>query len=95
MLDERSSAVYNTYARSVRDLRNKYSELADMTKSHNHIIITNNGSEETVLISVEDYHLCQDYLHECYVREKLSEVGTVAGKADTWLDEEDLWKAVE
>ena len=87
--------MYNTYARPVRDLRNKYSELADMTKSHNHIIITNNGREETVLIGVEDYHMYQDYLYERYVREKLAEVETVAGKSDTWLDEDDFWNVVE
>ena len=87
--------MYKTYARPVRDLRNKYSELADMAKLHNHIIIINNGREETVLIGVEDYLLYQDYLYERYVREKLAEVEIVAGKIDTWLDENDFWKAVE
>lgn len=87
--------MHNTYARPVRDLRNKYSELADMTKAHNHIIITNNGREETVLIGVEDYHLYQEYLYERYVREKLAEVEDVAGSAETWLKEDEFWKTVE
>lgn len=87
--------MHNTYARPVRDLRNKYSELAEITKDHNHIIITNNGREETVLIGVEDYHLYQDYLYERYVREKLAEVEAVAAKPGTWLEEDNFWKAVE
>ena len=54
------------------------------------INITNNSREETVLISVEDYHLYQDYLYERYAREKLAEAETVASQDDTWLDEEDF-----
>lgn len=87
--------MYNTYARPVRDLRNNYAELAKLTKAHNHIIITNNGREETVLIGVEDYHRYQAYLYERYVQEKLSQVETDADKAGTWLDEDEFWQAVE
>ena len=87
--------MYNIYARPVRDLRNNYSELAGITKDHNHIIITNNGREETVLMSVEDYHLCQEYLHKRYVREKLAEVEAIAGQYSTWLDEDEFWKVME
>ena len=87
--------MYNIYARPVRDLRNNYSELVGITKEHNHIIITNNGRDETVLMSIEDYHLCQEYLYKRYVREKLAEVENVADQATTWLDEDEFWKAVE
>ena len=87
--------MYNIYARPVRDLRNNYSELAGIAKEHNHIIITNNGRDETVLMSVEDYHLCQEYLYKRYVREKLEEVEAVADQPTTWLSEDEFWKAVE
>ena len=87
--------MYNIFARPVRDLRNNYSELAGMVKEHNHVIITNNGREEAVLMGVEDYHLCQEYLYKRYVREKLAEVEAVEDQVATWLDEDEFWKAVE
>ncbi len=63
--------MYNVHARPVRDLRNNYAELAQMTKEHNHIIVTNNGRDETVLMSVDDYNLCRDFLHTRHVLEEL------------------------
>ena len=63
--------MYNVHARPVRDLRNNYAELAQMTKEHKHIIVTNNGKDETVLMSVDDYNLCRDFLHTKYVLREL------------------------
>ena len=63
--------MYDIYARPVRDLRNNYSELAKMVKEHQHIIVTNNGKSETVLISIEDYNICRDFLQTQYVLKEL------------------------
>ena len=63
--------MYNIHARPVRDLRNNYAELAQMTKEHKHIIVTNNGKDETVLMSVDDYNLCREFLHTKYVLKEL------------------------
>lgn len=70
--------MYNIYARPVRDLRNNYAELAKMTKEHNHIIVTNNGKDETVLMSVDDYNLCRDFLHTQYILKELELAETEA-----------------
>ena len=63
--------MYNIHARPVRDLRNNYAELAKMTKEHNHIIVTNNGKDETVLMSIDDYNLCREFLYTKYVLKEL------------------------
>ena len=63
--------MYNIHARPVRDLRNNYAELAKMTKEHQHIIVTNNGKDETVLMSIEDYNLCREFLYSRYILKQL------------------------
>ena len=63
--------MYNVHARPVRDLRNNYAELAKMTKEHKHIIVTNNGKDETVLMSIDDYNICREILHTQYVLKEL------------------------
>ena len=63
--------MYNIHARPVRDLRNNYAELAKMTKEHNHIIVTNNGKDETVLMSIDDYNLCREFLYTKHILKEL------------------------
>ncbi len=87
--------MYNVYARPVRDLRNNYAELAGIVREHNPVIITNNGREETALISVEDFHLCQEFLYTRYIQRKLAEVEAIKDNPDTWMDEGEFWKAVK
>ena len=47
--------MMQTFVRPSRDLRNHYAELSEMLKDHNHVIITNHGRGESVLINIEDY----------------------------------------
>ena len=47
--------MMQTFVRPSRDLRNHYAEIADMTKNHNHVIITNQGRGESVLINIDVY----------------------------------------
>ena len=42
--------MMQTFVRPSRDLRNHYAELSEMLKDHNHVIITNHGRGESVLI---------------------------------------------
>ena len=56
--------MMQTFVRPSRDLRNHYSEIADMTKNHNHVIITNQGRGESVLINIEDYAKYEEFLHQ-------------------------------
>ena len=49
--------MMQTFVRPSRDLRNHYAEISDMLKDHDHVIITNHGRGESVLINIEE--LCQ------------------------------------
>ena len=45
--------MMQTFVRPSRDLRNHYAELSEMLKDHDHVIITNHGRGESVLINIE------------------------------------------
>jgi prevent-host-death family protein len=60
-----------TQVRPSRDLRNHYADIVKSLKEHNHIIITNNGVGESVLIGYEDYAMYEEYLHRRFIYEEL------------------------
>ena len=64
--------MLKTHARPSRNLRNNYAELASIVKENDHIIITNNGKGESVLIGIEEYAQYEEYLHRRYVEEELA-----------------------
>ena len=85
--------MMNTHVRPVRDLRNKYPELAVMIKHHDHVIIANNGKSESVLISFEEFQKYEEFLHYHYIEEKLTEAEAQADDPDTkWLKHDEVWK---
>ena len=47
--------MMQTFVRPSRDLRNHYAEISEMLRNHDHVIITNHGRGESVLINIEDY----------------------------------------
>jgi len=63
--------MLNTKVRPSRDLRNNYADIVKSLKNNDHIIITNNGVGESVLISIEDYAKYEEYLHRRYIFEEL------------------------
>ena len=75
--------MYNIHARPVRDLRNNYAELAKMTKNHQHIIVTNNGKDETVLMSIDDYNICREFLYSRQILKELEQAACEAGDPKT------------
>ncbi|MCL2634590.1 MAG: type II toxin-antitoxin system Phd/YefM family antitoxin [Oscillospiraceae bacterium] len=83
--------MYDIHARPVRDLRNNYSELARMVKEHQHIIVTNNGKSETVLMSIDDYNLCRDFLHTQYVLKELKLAEAEAERTNERLTHEEVF----
>lgn len=83
--------MYNIHARPVRDLRNNYAELAKMAKEHQHIIVTNNGKSETVLMSVDDYNLCREFLNTQYVLRELELAEKEAASTDERLTHEEVF----
>ena len=85
--------MYSVCARPVRDLRNNYAELARMTKESKHIIVTNNGKDETVLMGIEDYNLCREFLHTRYVLSELEQAQAEAKSPDTsWLSHNEVFE---
>jgi len=60
-----------TQVRPSRDLRNNYADIVKSLKQHDHIIITNNGVGESVLISIDDYAQYEEYLHRRFIYEEL------------------------
>jgi len=85
--------MLNTHVRPVRDLRNSYPELAEIIKKHDHVIITNNGKSESVLISFDDFRKYEEFLHYRYVEEKLAEAERQAADPNTkWSAHDDVFK---
>ena len=60
-----------TVVRPSRDLRNNYADVINTLKQNSHIIITNNGVGESVLISIEEYAEYEEYLHRRFVYNEL------------------------
>lgn len=85
--------MMQTHVRPARDLRNHYAEMARMLKEHDHIIITNHGRGESVLINIEDYAEYEKFLHQRYIAEKLAEAKQQAADPDTqWADHDRVWE---
>jgi prevent-host-death family protein len=93
--------MFSTHIRAVRDLRNNYPEVAQIVRNRDHVIITNNGKSEAVLISFDEFEKYQEFLHIRYVKEKLAEAEALADNPDDWIDvdklfkEWDIWDAVK
>jgi len=77
--------MFNTYVKAVRDLRNNYPEVAQIIKNRDHVIITNNGKSEAVVIPYEHLEEYQEFLHAQYINEKLAEAEALEGDPANWL----------
>ena len=84
--------MFTTHVKPVRDLRNNYPEVARIVKNRDHVIITNNGKSEAVLISYDDFEKYQEFLHMLYVKEKLAEAEAVADDPDAWISLDELFR---
>jgi len=63
--------MLKTHVRPSRDLRNNYPDVVRTLEEHDHVIITNNGRGESVLISMEIYAEFEKFLHEQYMYNEL------------------------
>ncbi|MCL2774866.1 MAG: type II toxin-antitoxin system Phd/YefM family antitoxin [Oscillospiraceae bacterium] len=84
--------MYNTYVKAVRDLRNNYPEVAQIIKNRDHVIITNNGKSEAVVIPYEQLEEYQEYLHFRYIKDKLAEAEAIADNPNEWVSIDDVLK---
>lgn len=86
----------NTHVRPSRDLRNHYAELSRLTKEHDHVIITNNGKGDTVLINFDDYASYEEFLHFKYIKRILAEAKEGMNKPNAvFLSEKEFWQEIE
>lgn len=85
--------MLQTYVRPARDLRNNYAEIAGLVRDNNHVIITNHGRGESVLINIEEYAQYEEYLHLRYVEQMLGEAERQAADPSIqWAGHDDVWK---
>ena len=83
----------NVHVRPVRDLRNKYPELADIVKNNDQVIITNKGRGEAVLINIDEYAAFEEYTHRRYIAAKLEEAEAAAADPNTKrFSHEEFWR---
>ena len=83
-----------THVRPIRDLRNNYAEIAEIVKKQgDHVIITNRGRGDMVLIDFDDYAGYEQYLHQKYIDAKLREAIDEAKSPDAeWIPGEQAMK---
>jgi len=84
--------MFNTHVKAVRDLRNNYTEVAQIVRNRDHVIITNNGKSEAVLIPFDEFEKYQEFLHIRYVKEKLAEAEAIANDPKEWVGVDELFK---
>jgi prevent-host-death family protein len=77
--------MLKTQVRPSRDLRNKYAEIVRSLERHDHVIITNNGVGESVLIGIEDYAGYEEYLHRRFIYEELQKSKAAANDPNVQL----------
>jgi prevent-host-death family protein len=86
----------NTYARPVRDLRNNYNEIINLTKEGNQVIITQNGREAAVVIGTQAYKEFEVFLHRKYIKNELAKAKEKAKNPNIeWLSEDEFWDGFE
>ena len=85
--------MLNVHVRPVRDLRNKYPELAEIINNHDQVIITNSGRGEAVLINIDEYAAFEEYTHMRFVAAKLAEAEAAAADPNTRrFTHEEFWQ---
>jgi len=85
-----------TQIRPSRDLRNNYAEIVKLLKQHDHVIITNNGVGESVLINIDDYAGYEEFLHRRFIFDELQKSKAEAANPDLLLhDAADIFTGLE
>jgi len=63
--------MLKTQVRPARDLRNNYPDVVRSLKEYDHVIITNNGVGESVLINMDIFAEFEIFLHHRYMYNEL------------------------
>ena len=90
--------MLETCTRPVSDLLDNYQEVVQTLKERDHIIITNNGVRESVLISIDRYEQYEKFMHDRHIYEELQkskamldDSNVMLHDADEVLDEIEQW----
>jgi len=88
--------MLKTRVRTSRDLRNNYADVVRSLEQHDHIIITNNGVGESVLIGIKDYAKYEEFLHYRFIYEELQKSKTTLDNPNVVLhNAEDVFADIE
>ena len=86
--------MLETCTRPASDLRDNYQDVVQALKERDYVIITNNGVEESVLISMDRYEQYEKLMYDRYIYEELQkskaaldDPNTVYHDADEVLEE--------
>ena len=77
--------MLKTHIRPSRDLRNNYADIVKTLDQHDHVIITNNGRGESVLINMETYAKFEEFLHHQFIYNELQKSKTLLNDPDVNL----------
>jgi len=88
--------MLKTQVRPSRDLRNHYAEVAKTVSENDHVIITNNGRGEMVLINMDMFSKFEEFLHQQYIYSELQKSKASLDNPDVVLhDAEDVFDRLE
>ena len=79
-------------ARTARDLHENYASIVEDAREHGPVIISNDGIDEVVLLSTDDYAKFMELLHENFIHQKLQDsVANAASPDAVFYDAEDVF----
>jgi prevent-host-death family protein len=83
--------IFTTHVKAVSDLKNSYPDVSRILERRDHVIITNKGKNEAVIIPFEELESYEEYLHIRYVKDKLDEAEQLADNPHEWMELSDLY----
>jgi len=65
--------MYGLHVRPERELRNNFSEVSQLNKQYNAVILTNRGKGTHVLLSFDEFNDYEEFRHNRYLMQKIKE----------------------
>jgi len=84
--------MFTTHVKAVRDVRNHYPEVSKILQKQDHVIVTNNGKSEAVIIPFEQFEDYQAFAHKRYIARKLAEAEAAGKNPSAWIDMDEFMK---
>ena len=88
--------MLETCTRPASDLRDNYQDVVQTLKERDYVILTNNGVEESVLISMDMYEQCEKLLYDRYIYNELQKSKAALNDPNTvYHDADDVHNMLE